>query len=863
MTIDYNIRHVEKKWKERFAQPDFYSQADHGTKEKKYILEMLPYPSGKLHMGHVRNYTIGDALVRFYTHLGYDVMHPMGWDSFGLPAENAAIEHQRHPKDWTQSNIAEMKKQMMALGFNYDWSREVTTCDPSYYGLEQRIFLDFYEKGLAYRKKSSVNWDPVEQTVLANEQVIDGRGWRSGALVEKKELTQWQINITHYAQELLDDLEKLTGWPEKVRRMQQNWIGRSQGAMIDFTFDHRTSLTQDIQDIGMIRVFSTRPETLFGASFIAISPNHPLAKALASHRKDLAAFIEQTHHIDTSEASLSTQEKQGIDTGIRVMHPLDESIFLPVYIANFVIMEYGTGAIFGCPAHDERDFEFATKYHLPIECVILPIDGDKKDLPYTTKEGVMVHSNFLNGLHVADAVEAVIKQLESSQKGHRHITYRLRDWLISRQRYWGCPIPIVYCDDCGTVALNNADLPIKLPDDVSFDQVGNPLDHHPTWKHTTCPRCGQKAVRETDTLDTFFESSWYFLRYCCPHAPQIVDPKAIKKWMSVDWYIGGVEHAVLHLLYARFFTKALRDLGYIDCDEPFTNLMTQGMVCHITYKDDMDRWLYPSEVKKTDDGHFVTINENRPVTVGRVEKMSKSRKNLIDPNEMVQVYGADCVRLFILSDTPVDKDFDWNEDGLEGCWRYLNRLWRLGHKVLAAAQGNHCDVAMPSDGTDFKARQYAHRMLRQMTECYEKMAFNKAIALNRELCHFLDDHVLCLSPKCAHEIMVMLIMSLAPITPFIAHELWDLFKAPDASPLVHAPWPVVDEALLQRQEVTIAVQINGKLRTTVDVQKDLGDHTLEDLVLRLVSIQPYLVDKDIKKVVVVKNRVVNIVVVDQ
>ena len=902
MTITYNIRAVEQKWRRRWDDTNAHATTNQRiqgqpTKKKKYILEMLPFPSGKLHMGHVRNYAIGDVIARFYKHLGFDVLHPMGWDAFGLPAENAAIQNNQHPKTWTDENIAQMKEQMSQLGFSYDWSKEVTTCDPQYYGLEQQIFLDFYKNGLIYRKKSWVNWDPVEQSVLANEQVINGRGWRSDALVEKKELTQWEVKITAYAQELLDDLKNLKGWPDKVVRMQENWIGQSFGALIDFTLDtpvrivasNDSGAKDNTAPYSTISVFSTRPETLYGASFLAIAPNHPWSQEAARRHPDLKVFIEKAGQVGTSEAALSTQEKLGMDTGFFVEHPLDKQTKLPVYVANFVIMDYGTGAIFGCPAHDERDYDFAKKYNLPIKPVINPhldplAESVKvQQLPNSEKNGSMVNSGFLNGLSVEEAFTTVIKQLELTGKGQGQTIYRLRDWLVSRQRYWGCPIPIIHCDQCGMVAVPLDQLPLKLPEDVTFDKPGNPLDHHPTWKHTTCPSCKGEAERETDTLDTFFESSWYFLRYPCSTHPHPIDKEVVDKWMNVDWYIGGIEHAVLHLLYARFFTKALRDLGYIRSSEPFTNLLTQGMVCHPTYQDEKGQWLYPSQVKKLDSGQknsgdqWVTIDGEHLVIVGRVEKMSKSKKNLVDPQTILDTYGADCARLFILSDTPVDKDFYWNDDGLEGCWRYLNRLWRIGQKItqqpstdLDGTQHNLTNpVSLKNDlkngSMDYQGRKRAHQLFDQITKAYEKIALNKVVALNRELCHFLEDNLTSLSLACQQEIMGFLIMAMAPITPYLCHELWMVlhnnqttFK--ECDDLGQCPWLPVDPDLLEEDLVTLAVQINGKLRSTFEAPKDAKDEWVKEYALNLPSLISHLENKNVKKVIVVPNRIVNIVV---
>jgi leucyl-tRNA synthetase len=619
----YNFSEVEARWQEVWRERGTFTVVTDPSRPKYYLMEMFPYPSGKLHVGHVRNYTMGDLLARYKRAQGFNVLHPMGWDAFGLPAENAAIASKIHPAAWTYANIATMRTQLQRMGLSYDWTREIATCHPEYYRHEQKMFLDFLERDLAYRKESWVNWDPVENTVLANEQVIDGRGWRSGALVEKRLLSQWFLRITRYADELVDALATLERWPERVRVMQENWIGRSEGARILFRLDGRG----DALDI-----FTTRPDTLFGASFCAIAPAHPLALELAATNPSLAEFVAECNRLGTSEAVLEQAEKRGFDTGVKALHPFLPGRALPVYVANFVLMEYGTGAIFGCPAHDQRDLDFARKYRLPVTPVVLPPGADRAafaiaDEAYTG-DGTVINSDFLDGLGVAEAKRRAIERIEALQAGHGTIAYRLRDWGVSRQRYWGCPIPVVHCRDCGIVPVPAADLPVVLPDDVTFDRPGNPLDQHPTWKHTTCPRCGGAARRETDTFDTFFESSWYFDRYCSPRSERAFDRRDVDYWMPVDQYIGGIEHAVLHLLYSRFFTRALRDCGYLDLAEPFAGLFTQGMVCHETYRDADGLWLFPEEVRRGEGGTAVD-RRDRPVSVGRTEKMSKSKKNVV------------------------------------------------------------------------------------------------------------------------------------------------------------------------------------------------------------------------------------------
>jgi leucyl-tRNA synthetase len=685
MSTRYNARTVEPKWQKIWEERgDFLTGGPDDPRPKYYVLEMFPYPSGRIHMGHVRNYTIGDAIARYRKARGFNVLHPMGWDAFGMPAENAAMEKGVHPKGWTYDNIAAMRAQLKSIGLAVDWSREFATCDPEYYGQEQALFLDMLEAGLVTRKKSMVNWDPVDNTVLANEQVIEGRGWRSGAIVERRELTQWFLKISDFADELLDGLDTLTRWPEKVRLMQRNWIGRSEGARVLFPI---VGVPGD--DAYRLEIFTTRPDTLFGASFCALSPHHPLAQALAKDNPALAGFIRECDRIGTSEEAIETAEKMGFDTGLKARHPFIEGKTLPVYVANFVLMDYGTGAIFACPAHDQRDFDFAKKYNLPIIPVVTPKDraGDAswaeeliagKDA--FTGDGVAVNSEFLNGLDVTAAKRAAIERLEALGLGQGTINYRLRDWGISRQRYWGCPIPVIHCKSCGVVPVPRDQLPVTLPEDVTFDQPGNPLARHPSWKHVDCPKCGGKAERETDTFDTFVDSSWYYARFTAPRAttPTVMD--LVKHWLPVDQYIGGIEHAILHLLYARFFNRAMKRTGHVAVTEPFDGLFTQGMVNHETYRDASGRWVAPSDIAiETVDGKRIArrLDDGTPVTIGAVEKMSKSKKNTVDPEDIIAKYGADTARWFMLSDSPPDRDVQWTDQGAEGAWRFTQRLWRM------------------------------------------------------------------------------------------------------------------------------------------------------------------------------------------
>ncbi|HRK96371.1 MAG TPA: leucine--tRNA ligase, partial [Rhodospirillales bacterium] len=689
----YEPRMVEPKWQAAWEAAGLFAASRDPSRPKYYVLEMFPYPSGRIHMGHVRNYTMGDVIARHRRALGYSVLHPMGWDAFGLPAENAAMERGGHPKDWTYDNIADMRAQLKPLGFSIDWSREFATCDPEYYGQQQALFLDFLEKGLVYRKSAVVNWDPVEMTVLANEQVVDGRGWRSGVPVERRELPQWAFRISDYAEELLAALDRLDRWPEKVRTMQANWIGKSRGLQLGFS-------TVDAPDgFERIEVYTTRPDTLRGASFIAISPDHPLARHLERHDPAVAGFVAECRRLGTSEAAIETAEKRGFDTGLRARHPFDQGWELPVWIANFVLMEYGTGAIFGCPAHDQRDLDFARKYGLAVTPVILP-EGTSEEAfragPGIGGEayvgpGTLINSAFLDGMGIEAAKAEMARRLAELGVGEAAVTFRLRDWGISRQRYWGCPIPVIHCEACGIVEVPEADLPVTLPDDVSFDEPGNPLDRHPTWKHVACPGCGGDAVRETDTMDTFVDSSWYYARYCSPRADVPVVRAEADYWLPVDQYIGGIEHAILHLLYSRFFARAMVRAGYLGSEEPFSGLFTQGMVCHETYRDEQGKWLFPNQVD-TSGPSARHVDTGRPVSVGRSESMSKSKRNVVDPETIIETYGADTARLFMMSDSPPERDLEWTEAGVEGAWRYLNRLWRLiaeNELPLAAAGGGN------------------------------------------------------------------------------------------------------------------------------------------------------------------------------
>ncbi|MDK9721079.1 MAG: leucine--tRNA ligase [Rhodospirillales bacterium] len=850
----YNVKENEAHWQGEWERLAVFAAKTDKAKPKYYVLEMFPYPSGRIHMGHVRNYTLGDVVARLKRAQGFNVLHPMGWDAFGLPAENAAIQNKVHPAKWTRENIAAMRDQLKTMGLSYDWSREVATCEPEYYQFEQKMFLDFLRAGLVYRKESWVNWDPVENTVLANEQVIDGRGWRSGALVEKRLLSQWFMKITHYAQDLLDALKGLERWPDRVRLMQENWIGRSEG--LRFSFDIAGS-------DGRIDVYTTRPDTLFGASFCAIAANHPLSEQLAQSNPGLSDFIAECNRMGTSEAAIETAEKKGFDTGLKVVHPFDETITLPVYVANFVLMDYGTGAIFGCPAHDQRDLDFARKYGLSVTPVVCPKGIDAASFTVGseafTEDGTLINSRFLDGLDVAAAKSAAIGKMEALGRGQRMVNWRLRDWGVSRQRYWGCPIPIIHCDDCGIVPVPAEDLPVKLPEDVSFDKPGNPLEHHPTWKNVLCPECGKPARRETDTFDTFFESSWYFARFTAPVDDQAFTQDDCDYWMPVDQYIGGIEHAVLHLLYSRFFTRALKDCGYLSVSEPFEGLMTQGMICHETYKDKDGQWLLPSEIEHLADGSFKRISDGSPVDVGRSEKMSKSKKNVVDPEIIIQTYGADTARLFMLSDSPPDRDLDWTEAGIDGAWRYVNRLWRMVDEPAFEIAPE--DAPMPElDEAGRKLWGQIHKTVAAVTEDLDRFHFNKAVARIRELTNALGE----LKADRAGAAWLMragletALVLINPMTPHLAEALWR--KLGHATPLVDTAWPKADPALLSDDTVKLAVQVNGKLRGDIELPRDADRKTAEAAALAVPNVQLAMDGKTPRKIILVPNRIVNVVV---
>lgn len=845
----YNIKEAEAKWRKVWDEQKCFEVTEDTSKEKYYVLAMLPYPSGRIHVGHVRNYTLSDVVARYKKAKGYNVLNPMGWDALGLPAENAAMERGSHPADWTYSNIDEMKRQLKSMGLAIDWSREVATCDASYYKHEQKMFLDFYEKGLAYRKESVVNWDPVDNTVLANEQVVDGKGWRTGAPVERRTLSQWFLKITEYADDLLEALKELPRWPEKVRIMQENWIGKSQGLQFKWNIEGRD---QEIE------VFTTRPDTLFGASFLALAPDHPLSKELAGDKDGFDDFLKECQSVGTSEEAIAQAEKIGFDTGYKATNPLLPDQEFPIYIANFILMDYGTGAIFGVPGHDQRDWDFAKKYDLPIKEVISSGDSSIETEPYTGP-GKVVNSGWLDGKEIDEAKAFVIQKAEEIGNGYGTTQYRLRDWGVSRQRYWGCPIPMVHCDDCGVVPVAEDQLPVELPMDIDYDEPGNPLARHPTWKDTKCPKCGSKATRETDTCDTFFESNWYFLRYLDPNNTERgVDKAKADYWMPVDQYIGGVEHAVLHLLYARFCTRALADCDWLDVKEPFAGLFTQGMVTHETYTNDNGEWVTPAEFDSMND------DERAKIKTGPSIKMSKSKKNVIDPEDILKTYGADAARLFILSDSPPERDLEWTESGIEGAWKFVNKLHRMVMEYKDYIPAD--DMEKPEHFAEdvLELRRASHKAAAGIAKDIEDFAMNKAVARIRELSNMIAN------PKQAEalvkldggawavrEALEILIKLFNPMMPHLAEELWSALG--HKTLLADEAWPEVEEDLLQDDSVTIGVQVNGKVRAQITLAPDANEDEAREAALSEQNVEKFIEGKQIRKFIYVPGKIVNVV----
>jgi leucyl-tRNA synthetase len=868
----YNAREAEPRWQRIWDEKAIFSSKNDDPRPKYYVLEMFPYPSGRIHIGHVRNYTLGDVLARFMRAKGFNVLHPMGWDAFGLPAENAAIERGVAPKAWTYDNIAAMKKQLRAIGLSLDWSREFATCDPSYYKHQQKMFLDFLRAGLVEREQRKVNWDPVDMTVLANEQVIDGRGWRSGAVVEQREMSQWVFKITNYSQQLLDALDTLDRWPDKVRLMQRNWIGRSEGLLIRFALDPNTTPAGETE----LKIFTTRPDTLFGAKFMAISADHPLAIAAAAKDPRLVEFIAEIKRIGTAQETIDTAEKQGFDTGIRAIHPFDPSWTLPVYVANFVLMEYGTGAIFGCPAHDQRDLDFVNKYNLGNIPVVCPEGQDRATFAITDVAydggGRMINSRFLDGLTIAEAKEEVARRLEAEIRGNlpvaeRQVNFRLRDWGISRQRYWGCPIPVIHCQSCDVVPVPDEDLPVTLPEDATFDKPGNALDYHPTWRQVSCPKCGGKALRETDTMDTFVDSSWYFVRFTDPwNARAPTTPAIANRMMPVDQYIGGVEHAILHLLYSRFFTRAMKATGHIDMDEPFAGVFTQGMVVHETYQKADGSYVTPAEVRVEMIGserRATMIDGGEDITIGPIEKMSKSKKNTVDPDDIIATYGADVARWFMLSDSPPDRDVIWSDERVQGAARFVQRLWRLINESAVVAKTAPAVRPASFGENALSLRKAAHGALDKVSGGIERLHFNVCLAHIREFANALADVLANETPPATdlawavREAALILAQLVAPMMPHLAEECWQVL---DQQGLIsEAAWPQIERDLLVEDMVTLVVQVNGKKRGEVTVATSAQNPEIETAVLALDAVKLALRGKAVRKVIVVPKRIVNVV----
>ena len=855
----YNPKDTEPRWRKAWADADAFRAVIDPTRPKYYVLEMFPYPSGRLHMGHVRNYALGDVIARFKRARGFSVLHPMGWDAFGLPAENAAMERGVDPRAWTYDNIARMRAELRTLGLSIDWSREFATCDVGYYGKQQAWFLDLFARGLVYRKEGVVNWDPVDQTVLANEQVVDGRGWRSGAPVEKRRLNQWFLRITDYADQLTDDLQTLDRWPEKVRVMQENWIGRSRG--LKFAFAFAGSPPAGFKS--GLEVYTTRPDTLFGASFVGVAPDHPLAAQVAAGNPIARAFIDKCKQGGASQAEIDTAEKLGFDTGLVVQHPFDPDRTLPVWIANFILMDYGTGAIFGCPAHDQRDLDFVRKYGLPVIPVVLPPEAEAASFQVDDEAyagpGTIYNSDFLDGLDIEAAKAAAIARIEAQKQGEGATVYRLRDWGVARQRGWGCPVPVVHCATDGVVPLPKSALPVALPDDLDFGKPGNALARHPTWKHTTCPICVGAATRETDTLDTFVDSSWYFARFVDTQADEAINKAAADYWLPVDQYIGGIEHAVLHLLYARFVTKALADDGQLSVREPFAGLFTQGMVTHETYRRQSGEWLEPSQVEVLVEGktrRAKLLENGADVVIGDVEKMSKSKKNTVAPEEIFAVYGVDAARLFVLSDSPPERDSQWSTAGVAGAWRFVNRVWEEFDSQPAQGAGE-----AGQDAPALALRRATHRLVRQVTEAIEGFRFNSGIARLYEFLNLLKANPAAGAAPgllaARGEALSVFARLIAPFTPHLAEECW--VRVGGQGMVALAAWPAFDAALTEDAIRVLPVQVNGKRRGEISAPAGADPAEVEKIVLDDPEIARRLEGLTIRKVIVVKDRIVNIV----
>ncbi len=836
MSSRYNHKLIEKKWQKAWSDKNIFKTIKDNNKKKYYVLEMFPYPSGRIHMGHVRNYTLGDVIARYKKMKGFNVMHPMGWDAFGLPAENAALTEKKHPESWTYQNIKTMKNQLLQMGLSLDWDREIATCHPDYYKHEQKFFIDMFNAGLAYKKEAEVNWDPVDKTVLANEQVIDGRGWRSGALVEKKKLSQWFLKISKYSDELLNDLENLDNWPNKVKVMQSNWIGKSVGAEIDFKIQNKDTF---------IKVFTTRPDTVFGATFLALSTEHELVIDASKNDGDLKKFIKKCKRINPDKI------KQGFDLGISVEHPFIKDKKLPIFVANFVLKEYGLGAIFGCPAHDQRDLDFAREYKLEVIPVVKPNNISTNEFEIDNVayvgDGEIINSDFLNGLDIKNAKKKIIIEIEKKNIGKKKTNFKLRDWGISRQRFWGCPIPIIYREDGKVLTVEDNDLPIQLPEIDSFNETSSALKNNSDWKQTVCPKTGMKAYRETDTFDTFFESSWYYFRYCNARLSKPFNKEDIDYWLPVDQYIGGIEHAILHLLYSRFFTKALRDLGYFDLSEPFRGLFTQGMVTHITYKNEMGDWVEPKNIDR--DANVLRDNNNMKVETGKIEKMSKSKKNVVDPNDIIDLYGADTARWFMLSDSPPERDLQWTDKGITASYKFINKLYDLIDKYKNYEEKN-------SD--DQKTKESLKSIINQVSENIEKFQFNKSVAKIYEYVNILNDALT--KNKISKDIfrwsLGKLSMILQPFVPHISEEIWSSLGSETLC--IGEKW--VDENIKKKARLKIAIQINGKMKEVIEVDENSTKEKVFELVMSNDKIKKNLIGKNISRNIYVPGKIINLVI---
>ena len=855
----YDAKSIEKQWQDKWHKENVYQTSENSDKKNYYVLEMFPYPSGKIHMGHVRVYTLGDVLARYKRATGHNVLHPMGWDAFGMPAENAAFENKTHPAIWTKLNIDNMRSQLKAMGLSYDWKLEFSTCDPLYIECQQKIFLDFLKNNLAYRKDAWANWDPIDHTVLSNEQVIDGKGWRSGAKVERKKLPQWFFKITEFADDLVDSLDKLDNWSNQVKVMQRNWIGRSEGLKLKFKISENSISSKKID---FIEVYTTRPDTIFGASFVAIAPDHPLSKGLANNNKDLQKFITECNQIGTSEEALEKAEKKGFNTQIKVSHPFVEGEYLPVYIANFVLMSYGTGAIYGVPAHDQRDLDFANKLGLPIKRVVESKNIEENQITNIayTGNGNIINSKFLDGMDIIEAKNHIIKISEDNNIGESSKQFRLHDWCASRQRYWGCPVPIILCDDCGIVPVPNSELPVLLPEDVTFEKPGNPLDYHEKWNTVDCPKCGKSAKRETQTFDTFVDSSWYALRYPSPKSKDPIDKEQMIRWSPPDQYVGGIEHAILHLLYSRFFNRALKETNYVDFDEPFKGLFCQGMVCHRTYKGP-DGWVEPENIIFKDNKAFQK-SDMQEVEIGRSEKMSKSKKNIVDPMSIINTYGADTARLFMMSDSPPERDLDWSINGVDGCWKYLKKIWAHLHNY--SFNEENLKVLIKANEKENNVRREVHLCIKATTESIDTFRYNSAVASIRKLSNILLSYKTNSGEEIIEQIILegwkSFIIMMSPITPHISAELWQVIDK--NSSLLNQKWPIINKNLLNDKKLVIAVQINGKLKNTIEIeQEDASDKILQkEKALALNNIKNAIINKDPKKIIVIPGKVINIVI---